>query len=249
MDTKLKHYAGTKHVLAMPMTKGEAYQKGIYRPQFNDEKERDAFIQSEDFKAPGYKVVYQDGYESWSPKEAFESVYRVTETPLDRLNNEISELRDKEKRLGTFIFNNDDYTNLPLGTRAMLLAQFHAMNSYDVMLHCRQSCMEADVACHPQHLSFEQILPLLKEGYAVRRAGWNGKGLMVFKQVPAHITSEIIPKMQSLPDEAKRLILAHGDHIDYVSQCLIFNPAFGEANSWVPSISDVFANDWELVLE
>lgn len=54
--------------------------------------------------------------------------------------------------------------------------------------------------------------------------------------------------MQSLPDEAKRLILESGDHIDYVSQCLIFNPQTGEANSWVPSISDVFANDWELVM-
>ena len=34
----------------------------------------------------------------------------------------------------------------------------------------------------------------------------------------------------------------------YVAQCLIFNPTTGEANSWVPSISDVFATDWELVM-
>ena len=66
------------------------------------------------------------------------------------------------------------------------------------------------------------------------------------KQVPAHIGSNVIPNMQSLPDEAKRLILESGDHIDYVSQCLIFNPETGEANSWVPSISDVFAHDWEV---
>lgn len=26
--------------------------------------------------APGYKVVYPDGYESWSPKDAFEEAYR-----------------------------------------------------------------------------------------------------------------------------------------------------------------------------
>lgn len=108
--------------------------------------------------------------------------------------------------------------------------------------------MESNEECRPYGLSFDQILPMLREGFAIRREGWNDKGLMVFKQVPAHITSEIIPKMQSLPDEAKRLILESGDHIDYVSQCLIFNPQTGEANSWVPSISDVFANDWELVM-
>lgn len=28
--------------------------------------------------APGYKVSYEDGYESWSPKEVFEEAYRPT---------------------------------------------------------------------------------------------------------------------------------------------------------------------------
>lgn len=31
---------------------------------------------------PGYDVTYADGYESWSPKEAFEEAYR----PTDRLD-------------------------------------------------------------------------------------------------------------------------------------------------------------------
>lgn len=250
MDTKLKHYFGSKHVLAMPMTKGEAYQKGACRLQFNDDQERNAFINSEDYNMPGYKVVYQDGYESWSPKETFEEAYSLAETPLDRVNIEISDLMDRTNKLGNFIFNQNDgkdFHELPLGTRAFLLAQFHMMGAYQNLLCLRQSCMEGNEDCRPWGLSFEQILPLIKEGYAVRRNGWNGKGLMVFKQVPAHITSDIIPKMQSLPDEAKRLILEHGDHIDYTCQCLIFNPATGRADSWVPSIADVFANDWELV--
>ncbi len=140
-----------------------------------------------------------------------------------------------------------DYQALPLGTRAILLTQFHAMCAYYNLLNLRQSCMEGGVDCMPYGLSFEQILPLLREGYAIRRNGWNGKKLMVFKQVPAHITSEIIPKMQSLPNEVKRLILAHGNYIDYTCQCLIFDPETGRADSWAPSIADVFATDWELV--
>ena len=87
----------------------------------------------------------------------------------------------------------------------------------------------------------------LKFGLAIRRKGWNGKGLWVIKQVPAHIESDIVPKMQSLPQSAKDLILKGKGFIDYTSQCLIYNENTGHADSWVPSISDVFAEDWEIV--
>ena len=90
-------------------------------------------------------------------------------------------------------------------------------------------------------------IEVLKQGGTVRRSGWNGKGLMVFKQVPAHIDSDIIPKTQSLPQSAKDLILKSKGFIDYTSQCLIYNENTGRADSWVPSISDVFAEDWEIV--
>lgn len=96
-------------------------------------------------------------------------------------------------------------------------------------------------------MCFGDAIEVLKQGGTVRRSGWNGKGLMVFKQVPAHIDSDIIPKMQSLPQSAKDLILKSKGFIDYTSQCLIYNENTGRADSWVPSISDVFAEDWEIV--
>ena len=96
-------------------------------------------------------------------------------------------------------------------------------------------------------LAFGDAVELLKKGHALRRSGWNGKNLFVIKQVPAHIESDIIPKMQSLPQSAKDLILNGKGFIDYTSQCLIYNGNTGRADSWVPSISDVFADDWELV--
>ena len=71
--------------------------------------------------------------------------------------------------------------------------------------------------------------------------------MFVMKQIPAHIDSDIIPKMQSLPQSAKDLILKGKGFIDYTSQCLIYNENTGRADSWVPSISDVFADDWEIV--
>lgn len=37
-----------------------------------------AFQQGKDGK-PGYGVIYEDGYQSWSPKETFEKAYRAIE--------------------------------------------------------------------------------------------------------------------------------------------------------------------------
>lgn len=98
-----------------------------------------------------------------------------------------------------------------------------------------------------QNMTFGDAIEVLKQGGAIRRTGWNGKGLCVFKQVPAHIESDIIPKMQSLPESAKELILRGKGFIDYTCQCLIYNENTGRADSWVPSISDVFSEDWEIV--
>ena len=71
----------------------------------------------------------------------------------------------------------------------------------------------------------------------------------IVKQVPSHITGDIIPGMQSLPQSAKDILMSRENpHIDYTNQMLIINPD-GRADSWVPSSSDVFAEDWEVVTE
>ena len=98
-------------------------------------------------------------------------------------------------------------------------------------------------------VNFGGAINLLKAGLAVRRKGWNGKGLFIVKQVPSHVTGEIIPNMQSLPQSAKDILMSRENpHIDYTNQMLIINPD-GRADSWVPSVSDVFAEDWEVVTE
>ena len=96
---------------------------------------------------------------------------------------------------------------------------------------------------------FGEAVEALKSGLAVRREGWNDKDMFVVKQVPSHITGDIIPKMQSLPQSAKTILMSRENpHIDYTNQMLIINPD-GRADSWVPSVSDIFAEDWEIVTE
>lgn len=98
-------------------------------------------------------------------------------------------------------------------------------------------------------MNFGEVIEALKTGLAVRRKGWNSKGMFIVKQVPSHITGDIIPNMQSLPQSAKNILMSRENpHIDYTNQMLIINPD-GRADSWIPSSSDVFAEDWELVTE
>lgn len=96
-------------------------------------------------------------------------------------------------------------------------------------------------------VTFGGAIYLLKAGLAVRRKGWNGKGLFVVKLNPSHIEGGIIPKIQSLPQSVKNILLSRENaHIDYTNQMLIIN-SDGRADSWVPSSSDLFAVDWEVV--
>lgn len=71
----------------------------------------------------------------------------------------------------------------------------------------------------------------------------------IVKQVPSHITGDIIPNMQSLPQSAKDILMSRENpHIDYINQILIIHPD-GRADSWTASSSDIFADDWEIVME
>ena len=98
-------------------------------------------------------------------------------------------------------------------------------------------------------LSFSSALWALKNGLPICRQGWNGKGMFVVRQIPAHITADIIPNMQSLPQSAKDILMSRKDpHIDYTCQMLIIRQD-GRADSWVPSAADVMADDWMIYKE
>ena len=64
----MKQYIGTKIIKAEPAYRvdGKVFVKANIVP---------SGVHIED----GYKVVYPDGYESWSPKDVFESAYRATD--------------------------------------------------------------------------------------------------------------------------------------------------------------------------
>ena len=89
----MKTYIGTKIIQAEPMTRGEY---NLYRGW--------QIPEDEDPKDEGYRVVYPDGYVSWSPKEVFENDYRET-GEVDEL--EMPLLRTKY----TKVFVESEFTN------------------------------------------------------------------------------------------------------------------------------------------
>jgi Protein of unknown function (DUF2829) len=165
---------------------------------------------------------------------------------VDRMIAESGDLRVKIDKLGQFI-ESSQYELLTPTIQALVKAQYSAMMSYYSLLNERYMIMCGRSDSLSADLDFGTAIKLLEAGLCVARDGWNGNGLFVIKQVPAHIPSEIIPKMQSLPPKAKELILKSRGYVNYTSQCLLFNSNTGRADSWTPSISDVFANDWYVV--
>lgn len=232
----MKKYIGTKVVMAKPMAMEEAQQLlGRELKPATSEKE-------------GYLVEYENGYKSWSPKSVFDEAYKCAETFLDRMNIEYSAEIDKFEKGYVFV-ESDKFNELPLLTRVLLYAQNMTQKQYCDLLQDRIAIADGSKELILSGFDFGTALKLLEAGAAVRRNGWNGKGMFIVKQIPAHITADIIPGMQSLPQIAKDIILKRDDaHIDYTNQMLIINKD-GRADSWVPSSSDCFSKDWEIVIE
>lgn len=182
----MKKYIGTKQIEAEPMTRGDAWGKHLLREKPS----------TENFDDEGYHVRYEDGYESWSPKDTFEKAYKIADTFLDRLHIEMRDLYEKMDKLSPFIESGkideivtDKYQN------HLLRLQHRIMSRYINVLECRIGRLDGSPEAPLHQMSFGDAIEILKQGGAIRRSGWNGKGLMVFKQVPAHIESDIIPKM------------------------------------------------------
>lgn len=132
----MKQYTGTKTIKAMPMTMGEAYERKFL-------KEGVKPSECETYKA-GYLVEYEDGYQSWSPAEPFEQAYKPSETVLDRLRIEYSELRERFIKLDRELSVGFDEIAKRVGAKhaAFLGVQNVFMENYLQILEARIADME-----------------------------------------------------------------------------------------------------------
>lgn len=125
----MKHYIGTKQVMAEPMNEQAAVANGFARKNTDRHEWRD-----------GYHVQYTnpDGstYDSWSPRQVFEQSYRQSETFLDRMHIEYDELNDRTQRLEAFV-KTDKFYHLGAIQQGRLMRQLSAMQQYREWLRLR----------------------------------------------------------------------------------------------------------------
>lgn len=90
----------------------------------------------------------------------------------------------------------------------------------------------------------------LKEGKLAKRHSWDNAKKFIFMQVPSTINSSIIPKMQSLPPDAKTEFIKTFDDPDEQIDAIYYSDQIaivGLSNSvkgYSPSCEDILAEDW-----
>lgn len=84
-------------------------------------------------------------------------------------------------------------------------------------------------------MHFGKALEAMKQGYKVRRSGWNGKGMFIF----------LVPGSQITVAEGKPLAAAFpaGTEINYLPH-IDMKTAQGDVVPWLASQTDILAVDW-----
>jgi len=87
-------------------------------------------------------------------------------------------------------------------------------------------------------MNFSEALERIKAGMQVAREGWNGKGMFVFL-VPGSTFNVNRPPLLGIYPEGTTVV--YRPHID-------MKTADGSVVPWVASQTDIFADDWQIVL-
>lgn len=86
-------------------------------------------------------------------------------------------------------------------------------------------------------MNFSQALGSIKAGNKCMRSGWNGKGMFVFLVLGSTFKVSRPPLLGIFPEGTE---VNYRPHID-------IKGADGSISTWVPSIGDIMAEDWEVV--
>ena len=116
----MSKFIGVKMVEAVPMTAGQAANKGYRTPVAE---------KYSDLEAEGYEVTYSDGYKSWCPKDVFESSY----FGLNENNDGTKILKEDVE---AFIGNVDVMT---VGDKTTVV-NAHTLTGFDMVRH--SSCVD-----------------------------------------------------------------------------------------------------------
>jgi hypothetical protein len=209
-------------------------------------------VRKSEAKAPdveGYYIQYRNGKTTWLDKANFENTAVQFDNWKDRLFVERVNLTNKAMKLREAIADRrlDD---VPDTTKAILDAQLGLMEQYDhILSHRCKASIEGTSVPDLRDVPFGTALEALKQGWPVTRLSWieDGKKRFIVRQQPCCVDKDTIPNMASLFCQTKTLMKkAKVPCISYIDQCISIDGNFN-ANSWSPSVEDIFADDWAIV--
>lgn len=124
-------------------------------------KQITAWVEERDGQ-PGYGVLYQDGYRSWSPKDVFEQAYlpmgHVGHLPdfVQRLVGEKVQLDDRINKLDTFLSNNgaDKLGDIP---HRLMVSQSAVMKELSDILEARLELLDHNKQHEPALVTIDEV--------------------------------------------------------------------------------------------
>ena len=101
-------------------------------------------------------------------------------------------------------------------------------------------------------VGYDVVVAAMRESneYVAFRAGWNGKGMFVFKRKSSELTNAAALKITTIDEDVLDVLLAKNkkDKPLIFTESLSLRTAQGTVvNGWIASMSDTLANDWSVV--
>lgn len=93
-------------------------------------------------------------------------------------------------------------------------------------------------------MKFKEIIDGLDHHIPFHKEEWNGEKFIV-KQIGSTIPTHVIPRMTSLSEKTKEIILEMCGHITYHDQIIIVDVITGKATSYTITPEDIFNANWE----
>lgn len=95
-------------------------------------------------------------------------------------------------------------------------------------------------------MNFGNAIVAMNNGHMVRRTGWNGKGMFVYKTVGNTVNKDFIPKFASLPQAVKNFLSAKGEDVVFHPSITMYTAQGAMQPGWLASQTDIMAEDWEV---
>ena len=91
-------------------------------------------------------------------------------------------------------------------------------------------------------MKFSQAIESLRAGKCIAHEDFEDYEFIV-KQKTNNVSSEVIPKMNSLPDDAKKILEFRGNSLCYRNQLIKVYPC-GNITSFIPTAEQLFSGGW-----